>query len=76
LTIVLINNVDYKHARKSVYVNLFQQYMPIIKIMCNPALTERHWEEMSEITGFDLTPNAGTTLTKMIDLHLEELLPQ
>lgn len=50
--------------------------MPIIGIMCNPALSERHWEEMSELTGFDLTPNAGTTLEKMIDLHLEPLLSQ
>lgn len=44
--------------------------------MCNPALTEKHWEDMSELIGFDLTPNAGTTLSKMIDLHLEQLLPQ
>lgn len=50
--------------------------MPIIRIMCNPALTERHWEEMSEFAGFDLTPNAGTTLGKMIDFNLDELLPQ
>lgn len=44
--------------------------------MCNPALTEGHWEEMSELIGFDLTPNAGTTLEKIIDLHLEDSLPQ
>lgn len=50
--------------------------MPVIRIMCNPALTERHWEEMSELAGFDLTPNAGTTLAKIIDFHVEELLPQ
>lgn len=50
--------------------------MPIIRIMCNPALTERHWIEMSELSGFNLTPNAGTALEKIIDLHLEQLLPQ
>ncbi|VVC44482.1 Dynein heavy chain, domain-2,Dynein heavy chain domain,Dynein heavy chain, P-loop containing D4 domain,P- [Cinara cedri] len=54
----------------------FRQYMSIIRIMCNPALAERHWEEMSELMGFDLTPNAGTTLSKIIELHLEHLLPQ
>ncbi|XP_025190774.1 dynein heavy chain 7, axonemal [Melanaphis sacchari] len=54
----------------------FRHYMPIIGIMCNPALTERHWEEMSELSGFNLTPNAGTTLSKIIDLNLEQLLPQ
>lgn len=50
--------------------------MPIIGIMCNPDLTQRHWDDMSELTGFDLTPNAGTTLEKIINLHLEQLLPQ
>lgn len=44
--------------------------------MCNSALTEKHWEDMSDLVGYDLTPNAGTTLSKIIDLHLEELLPQ
>lgn len=44
--------------------------------MCNPDLSQRHWADMSEIIGFDLTPNAGTTLTKMIDLKLDNLLPQ
>lgn len=44
--------------------------------MCNPALTERHWDDMSELIGFDITPDAGTTLQKLVDLHLEPLLPQ
>lgn len=44
--------------------------------MCNPALADRHWKDMSELAGFDLTPNAGTTLIKMIDLNLNQLLPQ
>lgn len=56
--------------------DLLQECMPVIRIMCNPALTERHWDEMSELAGFDLTPNAGTTLAKIIDFHVEELLPQ
>jgi hypothetical protein len=29
---------------------------------------------MSEITGFDLTPNAGTTLRKVIEFNLMENL--
>lgn len=44
--------------------------------MCNPDLTPRHWEEMSELAGFDLTPNASTTLSKIIELHIDHLLPQ
>ncbi|XP_034826235.1 dynein axonemal heavy chain 7 [Maniola hyperantus] len=39
-------------------------------IMCNPALVQRHWDEMSIIAGFDLTPTAGTTLRKIINFDL------
>ena len=42
--------------------------------MCNPALTKRHWDEMSEIAGLDLTPDAGTTLRKIVNLNLEKYL--
>ena len=46
----------------------------MVGIFCNPDLCERHWNEMSEIAGFDLTPNAGTTLRKIINMHLEKFL--
>jgi len=31
---------------------------------------------MSELTGYDFTPNAGTTLAKILDLKLGPLLAQ
>ncbi|CAB3257078.1 unnamed protein product [Arctia plantaginis] len=45
-------------------------------IMCNPALVQRHWDEMSLIAGFDLTPTAGTTLRKIIDSNLWSQIDQ
>lgn len=51
-------------------VNEFKVYLPLAVCMCNPALEARHWQEMSAICDFDLTPNAGTTLKKMIDMNL------
>lgn len=45
-------------------------------IMCNPALMQRHWDEMSGIAGFDLTPTAGTTLRKIIEFNLWEDIDQ
>lgn len=32
---------------------------------------KRHWKEMSQIAGFDLTPNAGTSLRKITMMGLE-----
>lgn len=40
----------------------------MMRIMCNKALMDRHWKDMSDIAGFDLTPNAGTSLRKMMKL--------
>ncbi|KAI5636077.1 dynein heavy chain and region d6 of dynein motor domain-containing protein [Phthorimaea operculella] len=50
-----------------------KQWRPNVQmahIMCNPALRQRHWDEMSIIAGFDLTPTAGTTLRKIINFDL------
>ncbi|CAL7950071.1 unnamed protein product [Xylocopa violacea] len=48
----------------------FKQYLPLVTCMCNPALQKRHWVEMSAICNFDLTPNAGTSLKKLISFNL------
>lgn len=45
-----------------------------MKIICNPCLKKRHWDAMSEIAGTDITPNAGTTLRKMIQTDFQSKL--
>lgn len=45
-----------------------------MKIICNPCLKKRHWDAMSEIAGTDITPNAGTTLRKMIQIDFQSRL--
>ncbi|KAK6642963.1 hypothetical protein RUM43_004465 [Polyplax serrata] len=52
----------------------FRTCIQIVGILCNPALTQRHWDEMSEICGFDITPDYGTTLRKVVGMELEEYL--
>lgn len=34
----------------------FKMHVPLVKILCNNALMQRHWDEMSIICGFDITP--------------------
>ncbi|KAJ8974696.1 hypothetical protein NQ317_015225 [Molorchus minor] len=46
----------------------FRPAMVLMRIMCNDALMKRHWKEMSLIAGFDLTPNAGTSLRKLTQM--------
>lgn len=53
-----------------------QDCIPLVSILCNPGIRARHWDQMSEIVGYDLTPHSSTTLRKVLkqDLapHLEE----
>ncbi|XP_072386040.1 dynein axonemal heavy chain 7 isoform X2 [Diabrotica undecimpunctata] len=50
----------------------FRPVMTMMRIMCNDAIVRRHWKEMSLICGFDLTPNAGTTIRKFMIMGLEK----
>ncbi|XP_063227776.1 dynein axonemal heavy chain 12 isoform X3 [Bacillus rossius redtenbacheri] len=58
------------------YIREFRRHIRLIGILCNPALIQRHWDEMSKIVGFDLTPDAGTTLRKMLAKRLEDVLEE
>ncbi|CAK8689424.1 unnamed protein product [Clavelina lepadiformis] len=53
-------------------VKEFKQFIPLITTLCNPGIRKRHWEQMSEIYGDDLTPDAGTTLRKTLKKNLDE----
>ena len=50
--------------------------MPLISVLCNPGIRERHWHQMSDICGRDITPDAGTTLRKIKKMELEEFMDQ
>ncbi|XP_074055007.1 dynein axonemal heavy chain 12 isoform X8 [Macrotis lagotis] len=55
-------------------IKTFKENIPTVTILCNPGLRARHWQEMSEIAGFDLTPDSGTTLRKVLKLNLDPFL--
>ena len=51
----------------------FRPILTLMEIMCNSALLQRHWDEMSILAGFDLTPNAGTSLRKIVNMNLQNV---
>lgn len=55
---------------------IFQEYIPVIGIMCNRGMRPRHWEKMSATAGFDMTPDSGSTLRKVLKLNLEPYLEE
>jgi dynein heavy chain len=58
-------------------IGTFKEHLPLVQILCNPGLRERHWKSMSEVVGDNITPNSSTTLNRMIALdlgkHMEDM---
>lgn len=53
-----------------------QDHIPVVSILCNPGIRARHWDQMSEIAGYDLTPDSGTTLRKVLKQNLAPYLEE
>ncbi|XP_054071997.1 dynein axonemal heavy chain 12 isoform X1 [Rissa tridactyla] len=54
----------------------FKENIPTVTIFCNPGMRTRHWEQMSNIVGYDLTPDSGTTLRKVLKQNLAPYLEE
>ncbi|OWK63542.1 Dynein heavy chain 7, axonemal [Lonchura striata] len=54
----------------------FKENIPTVVVFCNPGMRERHWQQMSDIVGYDITPDAGTTLRKVLKQNLSPYLEQ
>ncbi|KAJ8257940.1 hypothetical protein GJAV_G00191390 [Gymnothorax javanicus] len=57
-------------------VKEFKEHVPLVCTLCNPGIRERHWAEMSSIVGYDLTPDSGSTLSKLLKQDLFGYLEQ
>ncbi|KAJ3206419.1 Dynein heavy chain 7, axonemal [Entophlyctis luteolus] len=54
----------------------FKVHLPLISVLRNPGLRERHWSAMTEIVGQNIYPDENTSLTKILDLNLTQYLTQ
>ncbi|XP_029097540.1 dynein heavy chain 12, axonemal isoform X8 [Monodon monoceros] len=55
-------------------IKVIKEYIPTVSILCNPGMRTRHWKQLSEIVGYDLTPDSGTTMRKVLKLNLTPYL--
>uniref|UniRef100_A0A8D3EB25 Dynein axonemal heavy chain 7 n=1 Tax=Scophthalmus maximus TaxID=52904 RepID=A0A8D3EB25_SCOMX len=51
----------------------FKQHLPVLTTICNPGIKDSHWEKISGIVGFEVKPEAESTLLSMLDLGLSKL---
>lgn len=57
----------------------FQKNIPVIKILCNPGLKERHWEEISAVAQAQINPekkDSQMTLKTALQYELDKYLDQ
>ncbi|RMX38335.1 hypothetical protein pdam_00005508 [Pocillopora damicornis] len=54
----------------------FKDHIPVISVMCNPGIRSRHWKAMSDIIGFDITPDSGSTLRKVLKFNLRPFMDE
>lgn len=43
---------------------------------CNKGMKERHWRQISDIVGFDLQPDDRTSLSRVLDMGVENFIDQ
>ncbi|XP_029639148.1 dynein heavy chain 3, axonemal-like isoform X2 [Octopus sinensis] len=55
----------------------FKAHLPLLQVICNPGMQERHWKQVSEVVGFPVEPTAQTSLYDMLNAgfsdHLSKL---
>ncbi|KAL6618330.1 dynein heavy chain and region D6 of dynein motor-domain-containing protein [Neocallimastix sp. 'constans'] len=54
----------------------FSENLPVIRILCNPGLRDRHYEEMERVSGLNLKPDVSTTLRKILKLNINPFINQ
>ncbi|XP_044602978.2 dynein axonemal heavy chain 3 isoform X2 [Equus asinus] len=50
-----------------VKIDKFKQHIPILAISCNPGMKDRHWQQISEIVGYEIRPTETTCLSNMLE---------
>ncbi|XP_063790494.1 dynein axonemal heavy chain 3 isoform X2 [Pseudophryne corroboree] len=55
-------------------IEKFKVHLPIVSVICNRGMKSRHWEQISEIVGFDITPTPNTSLINMLEYGLSKFI--
>ncbi|XP_069920753.1 dynein axonemal heavy chain 3 isoform X2 [Oryctolagus cuniculus] len=60
-------------------IEKFKQHIPILSISCNPGMKDRHWQQISDIVGYEIKPTETTCLSNMLEFgfgkYIEKLEP-
>uniref|UniRef100_A0A8C6RT96 Dynein axonemal heavy chain 3 n=1 Tax=Nannospalax galili TaxID=1026970 RepID=A0A8C6RT96_NANGA len=48
-------------------IEKFKQHIPVLNISCNRGMKDRHWQQISEIIGYEIKPTETTCLANMLE---------
>ncbi|XP_074137053.1 dynein axonemal heavy chain 3 isoform X1 [Sminthopsis crassicaudata] len=51
-------------------IDKFKMHLPVLSIVCNKGMKERHWKQISEIVGIEIKPDETTCLLNMVELGI------
>ncbi|KAF7693120.1 hypothetical protein HF521_008436 [Silurus meridionalis] len=57
-------------------ISQFKENIPTVSILCNPGMRARHWEQMSAIMNYDMSPSPETTLSNVLKKNFTAYLEQ
>ena len=52
-------------------LDVFKKNIPLLQVLCNKGLRDRHWLQIDEAMGFHVEHNADSTLSQMMQLGLD-----
>ncbi|XP_063744092.1 dynein axonemal heavy chain 7 [Eleginops maclovinus] len=53
----------------------FKEHIPLVQVLCNPGLRERHWNAMAEVSGISLQPaDEQACVDQFLSMRLEQHL--
>ncbi|KAH9266776.1 hypothetical protein BASA84_000973, partial [Batrachochytrium salamandrivorans] len=55
-------------------IDEFMVNIPLVHVLCNPGMRDRHWSKVSTVTGFKISPDGTSSLRKMLKMNLEQFL--
>ncbi|KAG8513614.1 Dynein heavy chain 3, axonemal [Galemys pyrenaicus] len=55
-------------------IEKFKQHIPILTISCNPGMKDRHWQQISEIVGYEIKPTETTCLSNMLEYGIGKFI--
>lgn len=57
-------------------MDAFRKFLPIFAVMLNPGMTEKHWQQLNELVGHDVTLTPTMTLQDTIDMNMQDHIAQ